>query len=336
MGELHMKTSIKYPLPLKIAGLGGYLPKRIVESSEIEAKCSLEPGWYKRKQGIAERRWIIDESVSFMCGRAAEEAIKDAGIDIKDIDLILNASNSFDYAVPDQSIQVMSELKIHNSDVMCMSINCGCLSCLAALDIGASLLAMERYRNILVVSCMVSSPGINYNDPISCGMLGDAAAAMVLTRSADSDKSCLHAARMETYSQAAGVKGFTGKTKKKTLFSKDALFDDLNFEFDSKSMQAEGMKYNKNFMSKLFPVKRNQIKLIIPNQSTRIASDMMKLMFPSSRIMTVIDHFGNIGAAGHPMALYEAARNGVISRGDLILLHGMGAGFSIYGILLTY
>jgi len=331
-----MRTGYEYPLPLKIAGLGSYLPKRVVPSSEIEEKCSLESGWCKRKQGISERRWIVDETVSFMCGRAAEEAIKDAGMAARDIDLILNTSNSFDCVVPDQSIQVMNELKIHNSNVTCMSINCGCLSCLAALDIGASLLAAGRYRNILVLSCLVSSPGINYNDPVSCSMLGDAAVAMVLTRSPDTEKSCLHAARMETYSQATGVKGFTGKNGKKNLFSKDILFDDLSFEFDSQSMQTEGMKYNKNFLSKLLPVKRNQIKLIIPNQSTRIASDMMKLLFPSNKIMTVIDRFGNIGAAGHPMALYEAARNGVISRGDLVLLHGMGAGFSIYGILLTY
>jgi 3-oxoacyl-[acyl-carrier-protein] synthase-3 len=336
MDNKRLNAGIEYPLPLKIAGLGRYLPERIVSSREFEAEYSLEEGWCERKQGIVERRRINDESIALMAARAAAEAIKDAGLTVADIDLLLNASNSFDCVAPDQSIPIRRELKLANPRAASFSIYCGCLSCLAALDIGSSLLAAGKFQNILVVSALASSPGINREDPIGGSTLGDGAAAMVLTRAGAEEKSALHAARMETYSRAAGVKGFTGKSGRKRLFSKDILTEEFNFEFDSRTMQAEGVKYNKNFIARLLPVDRKAVKLVIPNQSTRIALDMMKLMFSPSKVMGIIDHLGNIGAAGHPMALYEAVKTGRLRRGDLTLLHGMGAGFSIYGVLITY
>ncbi|MBN2532028.1 MAG: hypothetical protein JXB88_04005 [Spirochaetales bacterium] len=329
-------TENKNSKPLKIAGLGRYLPERIIPNSEIEANCDLEEGWCTRKLGISERRWIADENITHMCKQASEEAIKDAHLAKNDIDLIINASNSFDCVVPDQSLQIKKVLGIERENVECFSINCGCMSCLFALDLSSCLLLTDRYKNILVVSALVSSPGLNNKDPMLYSMMGDAAAAMVLTRSSETEKSCLYAARMETYSRATGVGGFSGKSGKKMLFSKNVFSEDFYFEFDSQTMQAEGVKYNRDFFSRLLPLKRNLIKVVIPNQASRLAIDMIKLMFPASRIIRIIDWSGNIGAVGYPMALYEAVKNKLLHRGDLTLLHGMGAGFSIYGILLKY
>ena len=67
-------------LPLRIIGLGRYLPERIVPSSELEKLCGLPAGWVVRRNGVRERRWVTDETSSFMGAQAALEALKEAGL----------------------------------------------------------------------------------------------------------------------------------------------------------------------------------------------------------------------------------------------------------------
>lgn len=320
---------------MKIIGVGRYLPKRSVPSSEIEARCGLEPGWCERKQGVRERRWVEDETVSYMGAEAAREAVADAGIALTDIDLILNASHSFDRAVPEQGAQFQRELGLGDSGVSCMTINSGCLSFIMALNISASLLAIGRCRNILIVSVLISSPNLDFNNPLVCTMAGDAAAAVVVTRTQENETSGVHAMHMETYSQAADITGFSMDSR---VFSKHIRMKDFTFNYDPKAMQTTGMKYNQKFLAKLWPMSnKDAINLVIPNQTTRFTLDMFKFIFPPQKIVGIIDRFGNCGAVGYPMALYTTIKEQErLKRGDMMLMTGMGAGFSLVGILLTY
>ena len=65
-------------IPLKIIGLGRYLPKRVVPSSELEAMCGVPAGWVERRNGVRERRWVTDETSSFMSAEAGREALEEA------------------------------------------------------------------------------------------------------------------------------------------------------------------------------------------------------------------------------------------------------------------
>mgnify|MGYP001588887400 CR=1 FL=1 len=98
------------PLPLKITGVGRYLPKRVVPSSEVELMCGVRPGWIEQRTGVKERRWANGETSSFMGAEAAKEAVKDAGLSFRDIDLILNASGTPEQAIPDTSVLIQREL----------------------------------------------------------------------------------------------------------------------------------------------------------------------------------------------------------------------------------
>ena len=77
-------------LPLKIIGLGRYLPKRIVPNSELETLCGLPAGWVERRNGVRERRWVTDETSSFMSAQAACEALEEAKLKPHQLDLIIN------------------------------------------------------------------------------------------------------------------------------------------------------------------------------------------------------------------------------------------------------
>lgn len=335
------KSSYGYPLPLKIIGMGRCLPERIVPSSELEKECNLPPGWCRQKQGIRERRWFSKDeyeklSYASIGAAAAKEAVENAKVSLTEIDLLLHASSLYDRVTPDQSVQLLQELGLGERGIPSMSINCACLSFMAALDISSALITTGLYRNILIVSEIITSHGLHSDNPLVYTMMGDGAAAMVVTRAAEGESSKVNAVLMETYSTASDVSSFLTDAEHRTAFTKEIYSEDFAFDFNAKSMQNAGVHYNQNFLKKLWPGDRNSFKLIIPNQSTRLPIDMMKLEYPADRVVGIIDRFGNLGAVGYMLALDEAIRENRVKRGDLVLMHGMGPGFSIMGLVFTY
>jgi 3-oxoacyl-[acyl-carrier-protein] synthase-3 len=337
-GLFRMNMSrVTYPLPLKIAGVGRYLPKRIVSSSELEERCGLEPGWCERKQGVRERCWVEDETISFMAAEAAKEAVTDAGLNLSDIDLIICASQSIQQALPENGALIQRQLGIGDSGIPCMTVNAACLGFIVAMDLCAGLLTVGRYHNILVVTSEITSHSLDFNNPNVCTLMGDGAAAAVVKNPSKGESCGIHAVLMETYSEAAHISSVYKGDVQNTLFNKDVPTRGMGFDYDPQNLQTTAMKYNQKFLAKLWPMSnKDAIKLVIPNQASRFVLDMMKFVFPPTRIMGIIDRFGNTSAVGYPMAFYEAIKEKRIERGDMVLMTGMGAGFSIIGMVLTY
>lgn len=170
-------------LPVKIIGLGRYLPSRIVPSSELEKMCGLPPGWVEHRNGVRERRWVTDETSSYMGAQAALEALDEAGLEPGQVDLIINASGTAEQAIPDTGALIQRQLGLGDSGIPCMTVHTTCLSFIAGMDVAANFLCTGRYANILIVSSDIASCGINTREPESASLVGDAAAAVVVTRS---------------------------------------------------------------------------------------------------------------------------------------------------------
>ena len=190
-------------IPIKIVGIGRYLPERIVKNPELETLCGLSAGWIEDRNGVCERRWVTTETNSYMGAQAALEALQDANIPLSEIDLILNASGTAEQAIPDTSALIQRQLGLGKSGMACMSLHTTCLSFVVALDTCASLIASGRYKNILVVTSDITSVGINPHEPESATLLGDGAAAVVVTRAPEGEKSMLHHALLRTYGDGA-------------------------------------------------------------------------------------------------------------------------------------
>lgn len=327
----------KYPLPLKILGIGTALPKNNISSEELEERYNLEKGWCTKKQGIKKRYWISDEESNTSLGvRATKDAIKNAKITIEDIDLIINASNTYDSMIPDQSVLLKKAFDMKKK-VPFLTINAGCLNYIHSLDIASNLLASNKYKNILIVTTVIASKGfINGDNSLVATMLADAAAATVVTKTPKNQKSCLKSVFTQTFGIDSEVSGLQGDRLNKIIFSKDVKREDIYFNFDSKMMQMAGAKYNQEFIHRLLTGDRRSVDWLIPNQSTRLAVDMMKLMFSKEKVLSVVESYGNIGSVGYPIALHHAIEDGRIKRGDTILMNGIGAGISLAGLILTY
>src|ERR1051325_5018268 len=112
--------------PLKIVGTGHYAPKRVVPNSEVEAMCNLPAGWIEQKTGVRERRWVTNETSTFMGAQAARQAAADAGMKLNDIDLIIHASATWPQAVPDGAHLIQRELGLESSGISCMTVHTTC------------------------------------------------------------------------------------------------------------------------------------------------------------------------------------------------------------------
>jgi 3-oxoacyl-[acyl-carrier-protein] synthase-3 len=328
------------PLPLKLAGLGRYLPSRVVPNAEVEQLCGLPVGWIEAKTGVRERRWVADERNSQMGAAAAREALADAGLGADEIDLIINASGSWEQAIPDGGPLIQRELGLATSGIGCFSIHATCLSFIVAIDLGASLLASGRARRILVVSADTGSIGINFHEPESASLIGDAAAAAVLTLPGPAEASRLHTARLETYSEGADLTCIRGGGSRLHPHNPATRPEDNLFHMDGPSVYRLAHQHLGGFLERVRPGLSKDlgaIRLVVPHQASLFAvRSLRKYGMPDDRVIVNLDRLGNCIATSIPSALYDAVKGGRLCRGDEVLLLGTGAGLSFGAAILTY
>ncbi len=326
--------------PVKILGIGHYLPSRVVFNEEIEARCGLKPGWIQKRTGVCERRWVEDETSSWMAAQAAQEAVQNAGIQLEDLDLILNASGTQEQAIPDLSALVQHHLGLGESGIPCFGINATCLSFLVALDTASHLLESGAYKNILIVSSDVASCGLNFDEPESASLLGDGSAAVVVTKTPEGETSQIHASHLATYGKGAELTQILGGGSSHHPNHPDTKVEDSLFHMNGLQVLKLTRKYAGGFLEKLQPglsTSLNDIQWVIPHQASKMGFELMyNYGWPRERVLKTLDRYGNCVAASVPLTLYDGINQETIQRGDKILLVGTGAGLSIGGLVLTY
>jgi 3-oxoacyl-[acyl-carrier-protein] synthase-3 len=327
-------------MPLKIIGLGRYLPKRIVPSSELETMCGVPAGWVERRNGVRERRWVTDETSSFMSSQAALEALEEAKLKPNQLDLIINASGTGEQAIPDTGALIQRQLGLGNSGIPSMTVHTTCLSFVAGMDVASNFIQSGRYKNILIASADVASCGINPKEPESASLVGDAAAAAVVTRSNAEDKSMIHHAHFKTYGDGAYLTAIMGGGSRfHPRFAGHKPEDDL-FHMDGPAVLRMVRGIAHEFLDELYPGLSKSlvdIDVVVPHQASKVGLMMLERFgWPENKIMRTIETLGNCVAASIPSTLYQAVREGNIQRGQKVLLVGTGAGLSIGGLVLTY
>jgi 3-oxoacyl-[acyl-carrier-protein] synthase-3 len=329
-----------FPLSLKIAGLGRYLPTRVVTNVELEARCALPSGWIEQKTGVRERRWASGESNSFMGAQAAREALAAASLAPGELDLIINASGSQEQAIPDGAPLIQRELGLADSGIGCLSVHATCLSFVVALDLAASLLGTGRARRVLLVSADIGSVGLNLREPESACLIGDAAAAVVLTTAAPEEPSRLLSARLETYSAGADLTCIRGGGSRRHPNHPETRPEDNLFHMDGPSVYRMAHRLLGPFLERLRPGLSQglgNIALVVPHQASLFAvRSLRRFQFPDERVIVNLDRLGNCIATSIPSALYDAHAQGRLRRGDEVLLLGTGAGLSLGGAIFVY
>jgi len=315
----------------KITGYGSYLPPNIQTSKDLSKIIDKTEDWIINHTGVYERR-VSDIDVDQMGAIAAKEAIGDK----EKPDLIINASGVPKQTLPDTSVFIQKELGFNS--IPSFSIHSTCLSFIVALNSAAALLQTNSYKKILIVSSDRGTRGRNFDEPESCSLLGDAAAAIYLEQSNDKNNGII-SYNMNTYPDGAlltEVRGGgthlhpqdTGTKKSDNLFSMNGpqvyrmarkkVYDLIKKDLEKNNLET------------------TDISLVIPHQASGMAVKAYSKYggFNVSNVVDIIDKTGNCVAASIPLALVLAYKDNRFKQGDLLYLVGTGAGLSIASCII--
>lgn len=155
-------------------------------SAELEAELGLPSGHYERAVGVARRHRVTTETASQLGARALARALADVNLDLDDVDVLVAASATMDFVVPNRASSILAELAPgYPCDIACVDVDATCISFLAALHHAALLLATGGARRVAIVSAEISRYGLDPGDPEPYGLFGDGAAAAVVSRCPD-------------------------------------------------------------------------------------------------------------------------------------------------------
>jgi len=318
----------------KIAGLGKYLPPKILTNKDLEKIVDTTDEWIVTRTGIKTRR-IVEPGVgaSQLAYEAAKIALERSGIKAADLDLIIIATITGDTRFPSTACHLQNLLGAKKA--CCFDVSAACAGYIYGLVSAQAFLESGLYKNALVIGAEVLSSITDWKDRSTCVLFGDGAGAAVLTTS--DEKSFLSSdfgadgGRGEILNMPAGGSRLPASeaTVEKRLHSIKMKGNEL-FRIASRAMAKTAEKSLGK--ANLGP---QDLKIIIPHQANmRIINAVAKILsFPLDRIYMNIEKYGNMSSASTAVALCEAWEDKRIEKGDKVLLDAFGGGL-VWGSLL--
>lgn len=330
-------------LPLRIIASGAYHPRNRVPSQVFDQRWNKPAGWVQRHSGVASRGHAgADERASWMGAQAARAALQRAALAVTDIDCIVSACGVMEQAIPCQAVLLQRELGLGDSGVPSFDVNATCLGFVVALELVGSLLALDRYRRVLIVCSDIPSSGLDPDDPLTAPLFGDGAVALLVERAAEGQSSALLTTRLRTYGDGATLCQVpTCGTGMRLADDPAAYRAAHHFQMQGKALYREAARRLPGFLQALLAsagVALRDCDVIVPHQASGQALDHLQrvLALPAERMVRILHTQGNQLAASLPMALHEAVLDGRLQRGGQALLIGTGAGLALGGAVLRY
>lgn len=332
----------------KIAGLGKYVPERIVTNEDLSKMMDTNDAWIQERTGIKERRWVTKSSgdtTTSMGVKAAKIAIERAKIDKSEIDFIIFATLSPDYYFPGPGVTVQKELALDT--VGALDVRNQCSGFVYALSVADNFIKTGMYKNILVIGSELHSHGL---DKTTRGrgvsvIFGDGAGAAVVSRSENMGKGILsthlhsegaHAEELIVKAPGMGTRWVTDIIAEKNT-EDESYFPYMNGQFVFKNAVVrfsevimEGLQTNQ--------LSIKDIDMLIPHQANLRISQFIQSKFKLSdnQVFNNIQKYGNTTAASIPIALTEAWEEGKIKKGDLVVLAAFGSGFTWGSVIIRW
>lgn len=326
---------------INILGMGSYLPEQVLTNDDFKKFVDTNDEWIRTRTGIQSRHMSGWEPVWYMAKQAAQAAISKAGIDPKDIGLVICTTVTPDFLTPSTASVIQYELGIENAAAF--DLNAACSGFVYMLDTARRFLETDdSMKYALVVSSEALSRFVDYEDRGTCILFGDGAAAAVIEKSDKLYSSFL-------CSDGSGARKLFAKNCSVAPEVKvESDFDDGFPEKPMHQLYQDGREVYK-FAVKALPkafqsaaekigVTSGDIDWFIPHQANiRIIETASKnLGVSTDKFIVTVDHHGNTSSASIPLALCEALETGKVVRGQKLALVGFGAGLTYGSVIIEY
>jgi 3-oxoacyl-[acyl-carrier-protein] synthase-3 len=315
-------------------GSGSYLPDNVVTNDELSKRVDTSDAWIVERTGIRRRHIALPgQTTSDLALAAAERAIANAKVGVRDIDMVICATTTPDETFPSTATKVQARLGMTRGAAF--DVQAVCSGFIYGLSIADNMIRGGQAGTILLIGAETMSRILDWNDRATCVLFGDGAGAVVLG-AGEGD--------------GPGARGVIN-TK---LYSDGRLHDLLYTDGGVSSTQTAGhlqMHGREVFKHAVINISgamnasmheagfsSQEIDWFVPHQANQRILDgtARKLGIGPERVISTIAEHGNTSAASVPLALDTAVADGRIKQGDLILLEAMGGGFTWGAALLRW
>jgi 3-oxoacyl-[acyl-carrier-protein] synthase-3 len=311
--------------PISITGLGSHVPERVLTNDELSTIVETSDEWIMERTGIRERRIAApDEALTDLALPAAREALEQARVVAKDIDLLVCATVTPDMMFPTSSALLADELGA--PDAAAYDLLAGCTGFMYAVAQAYGMIAAGLAQRALVVGGDVLSRILDWTDRSTVVLFGDGAGAVVLER----------VERPGFLGFELGADGggglhlsLPGSGSRRIEDGTGNGFVHMNgrevFRFATRVLVSSAQA-----VLERCGVSVDDVDVYVPHQANVRIMDHAaeKLGIPRERMVVNVDRYGNTSSGSIPLALAEAQRDGRLKKGDLVLMTGMGAGLT--------
>ena len=331
----------------RITGLGKFVPENVVTNDDLSKVMDTNHEWIVERTGIETRRHIAKgdgNTTATMGVKAAEIALERAGIDAKEVDLILFATLSPDYYFPGSGVLVQELMDIKTCPAM--DIRNQCSGFIYALSTADQFIKTGMYKNVLVIGSENHSGGLDFSTRgrgVSV-IFGDGAAAAVVSRS-EEDTGGIITTHLHSQGKFAEELSLIGPSTNRWV---PEILEANDPEDTSYYPYMNGQMVFKNAVVRFSEViiegltaagwQASDIDLLVPHQANLRISQFVQKKFKLSddQVYNNIQRYGNTTAASIPLALTEAWEEGKIKSGDKIVLAAFGSGFTWGSALIEW
>jgi 3-oxoacyl-[acyl-carrier-protein] synthase III len=316
---------------VSITGLGVKVPDRVVTNDDLKQYVDTSDEWIRERTGIRERRMASkDEALSDIALPASRDALAQAGVEGKDIDLLIVATVTPDMAFP--STGAILADKLGAVDAAAYDLSAGCTGFMYALAQAYGMLVGGLAKRALVVGGDLLSRILDFEDRSTLVLFGDGAGAVVLE--AVPERGFLG---FELGADGAGGQSLWLPGSGSRIFDDPDRLVKMNgrevFKFATRIL----VKSAQDVMERC-GVTIDDVDVYVPHQANMRIIDhaTKKLGVPSEKVVINVDRYGNTSSGSIPLALADAAQDGRLKPGKLVLMTGMGAGLTWGSALIRW
>jgi 3-oxoacyl-[acyl-carrier-protein] synthase-3 len=321
-----------------ISAVGHYVPEKILTNADLEKMVNTTDEWIRTRTGIIERRICEDGASAHMGAKALTALLEKRGMKAEELELIIVATVTPDMFFPATACLIQDKVGAKNA--WGFDLSAACSGFLFALMAGAQFIESGQYSKVAIVGTDKMSSITDYTDRNNCILFGDAAAAVLLEPSNNSDEGILDSILR---CDGSGEKYLNMKAGGSALPASHETVDKrLHYIYqDGKSVfkvavigmadvSAEIMARNK--------LTGSDVDWLVPHQANLriIDATAQRMGLDRAKVMINIDRYGNTTAATIPLCLSEWWQSGKLKKGQTIVLASFGAGYTWGSVLIRW